>query len=326
MNKFVKIVSFFTIFIGLVALTCFTSYNVNANEINESYDYSYDLEISNNSYYFSVSRDINYYYAFNHFEDYSFDVDILYNNINYTKCFIIFRDGGILIQLSDIINNSNLTIFSCYLLDTPDYYNFDRFNLFNDNVYTIALEPTINYFFNFENFINNGYYTFNQSINGLTFTDYTFYSFWTGFDINGTLVYLNEDGYYLFNKILLDPRQSYFSLSMFSVNVQSSSYEISGSFTNDNDFLRYLYLDNQYIDTFLYEYLNNNGIFAFSYAGLTPNASFWDVINAYINIPNTVIAGMLDFSIFNGTTLLLIFATLIIIVFAVKIIKMINWR
>lgn len=318
---------FVSIFVFFLCIFCLIPIGVNANEINESYNFEYDLQITNNSYYFSVSRNIDYNYAFSNFENYSFDIDILYEDINYQSCSILISDGlgGILIQLVDIINNNRLDIFTWYDGDIPNYHNFDRFNLYNNNIYTIVLEPTINYFFNFENYINKGYYTFNQSIDGLTFNDYSFNGPITDFKINGTLVYLNEDGYYLFNVISLNPTQDYFDLSMFNVNNQTASYEIFGNFTSDTDFLRYWYLDSQFIDTFLYEYLNNNGVFAFSYGGLDNNATFWDVINSYVNIPNTIIGGMLGFSIFNGTTLLIIFATITIIVLAIKVIKMVNW-
>lgn len=327
MNKVFKIVSFFTVFLGLVAFFGFLCFPVKANEINESYDYNYNLEISNNSYYFSVSRNIDYNYVFQNFESFSFDIDILYNNINYNSCSITISQalGGIEITLIDLINNNRLLIFNYYDGGIAEYNNFDRFNLYNNTIYYIYLNPILNYFFNFENYILKGYYTFNQSIEGLEFENYNFNSPLTDFELIGTLVYLNEEGYYLFDSLSLNPTQDFFDLRMFNVNNQITSYEIYGQFTNDTDFLRYWYLDNQYIDTFLYEYLNNNGVFAFSYGGLDNNATFWDVINSYVNIPNTIIGGMLGFSIFNGTTLLIIFATITVIVLAIKIIKMVNW-
>lgn len=324
-NKWLRI--FYPIFLFILILLIIMIPVVSANEITESYYYGYDLEITNDSYYMSVSTHIDYNYIFdNDFETISFSVDILHNNINYNLCYIIISNiSGIVIRLVDGINDISLDIYSWYVGQTHNYYNFNRFNLFNNSVYTIVLNPTINYFFNFENYINKGYYTFNQSISGLDFNYYNFHGVITNYNLNGSLVYLNEDGYYLFNYINLNPTQNYFTLKMFRVGYENTSYGINGNFTNETDFLRYWYLDNQYIDTFVYKYLINNGYFGFSYTGLDTNASFWDVINAYVNIPNTVISGMLDFSIFNGSTLLLIFATISIIVLAVKIIKLVNW-
>ena len=331
MKKVIKYSLYCSLFLFLFSIFCLIPVGVSANEINESYDYEFIFSVDNNSYFMQLNQDI-----INDTEMLDYlstlpsrtltGIRVSINDVFYNQLIVNtnITTRTLEIFFYNVQNGDYLVLLSSYNASIYNYYS-ERINLYFDRTYNFTMFEILNICFDFTNDIEKGYYTFNQSIDGLNFTNYSFNGPITDFDINGTLVYLNEDGYYLFNALSLNPTQDYFDLSMFNVNNQSSSYEIFGQFTNETDFLRYWYLDNQTIDTILYEYLSNNGVFAFSYGGLDNNATFWDVINSYVNIPNTIIGGMLGFSIFSGTTLLVIFATITIIVLAIKVIKMVNW-
>lgn len=319
------------IFVFVFSFSFLKPFDVNANEVNDTYNFEYSFDVDNSSYYMQLRQDViyetnNLIYLSSLPSRSLIGLNIVVDGVFYNQ--LIFNTNSIErnveIFLYSTVDDSFLILLSVYDATYYSFYN-ERFSMYNGVSYNFTMFEGLNICFNFTNDIEQGYFTFNQSLIGLDFSNYSFVSSSTDYKINGTLVYLNNDGFYLFDLITLNPTQRYFNLSMFDINNDNSSYDILNNFTNDTDFLRYWYLDSQTIDTVLYEYLSNNGVFQFSYGGLDRNASFWELINAYVNIPNTIIGGMLGFSIFKGTTILVIFATITIIVLAIKVIKMVNW-
>lgn len=297
---------------------------VNANEVNGSYIYRYELNVNDNSYYIQLNDINNYfdYYVIAGENQYEMYVEI--NGKIYDRLIINNSEnlGGIEIYFYDLETNDIYYLLRWY--QEVEYIDKHRYNLYYDkNNYMINLDHTINIFMYFSNKIS-GYYTFNRDLQGLNFIDYDFNDSITTYKINGSLVYQTIENNYLFNNLEINPNNPELNIYLFNPSGKDTNYYVDGTFTED--YLRYFYFDSQYIDTILYEFLKLNGVFEFSYAGLGYHTSFWDLINAYVNIPVEIIKGILDISIFNtGITILVVFASILTIFIAFKIVKLINW-
>lgn len=327
-----KIIFAFTCFLCLTLSFLFSNINISANQLNSSYDFNSTILIDDNNYFISLAdgltadRLFDYYLTF---DSNSYDIQLYINNVYYNHLFVRNSEnlGGIEIGFYNLETNVTYWLLRWYPGDNAEgnieYINTNRFNIFyDDNDYGIITDETFNAFFYVSTKIN-GYYTFNQSLVAVNLPSNDFQSDSYNYEtINGTFVYQTENNYYLFSGVTYSYIDNYIIFDMYS----TSGYDdliIDSSFADNN--LRYVYFDNQYIDYYLYNWLETNGTFDYVYHN-PKNASFWEIINAYVNIPITIISSMLSVSIFEtGVTLLLVFATLITIVIAFKVVKMLNW-
>lgn len=327
-----KIIFAFTCFLCLTFTFLFSNINLSANQLNSSYNFNSTILIDDNNYFISLAEGLTNDRLNDYFltlDTNSYDVIVYINNTVYTQLFVINSEGlgGIEIGFYNTETNDYF-----YLLrwfpggngeENIELINTNRFNLFYDNNdYGLMTDETFNTFFYVSTKIN-GYYTFNQSLVAVNLPSNDFQTDSYNYkSINGTFVYQTENNYYLFSGVTYSYIDNYIIFDMYS----TSGYDdliIDTSFTDKN--LRYVYFDNQYIDYYLYNWLETNGTFDYVYYN-PKNASFWEVINSYVNIPITIISSMLSVSIFEtGVTLLLVFATLITIVIAFKVVKMLNW-
>lgn len=318
MKKFSKLfISFF-----VLSLFCLFPLSLKANSFRGTYDFTTDLHINNDSYFLKVRNDINFndvilnYNGQNVFEE---DLCVSINNINYDALRVDINFGSV---YASFYNTSNDTEFVLINYGSTEYIYNSYISLYDNYDYILRLQPTLNLLFSFENKIS-GYYTFNTSINDINFYDYNFIEPTQEFKITGSLVY-PVDNYYLFYGFESPLNSDIFSILMYSPNGDSYYYEFDEFFSENTEFLRYLYFDNQFIDSLLYEFLVLNGDFKFSMPKSYYNVTFWDLINAYVNIPVQIIHNVLDFTIFNTElTLLAIFGTMLAIVLAIKVGKMI---
>lgn len=304
--------------------------SLKANELNGSYNFTSTIGIDNNNYFISLTPNLTderlqEYYL--NLDDNTYDINIYINNIYYNHLFVRNNEylGGIEIGFYNTETYTTYWLLRWYPRgeDRLEYINSNRFNIyFDDNTYGITTDETFNTFF-YVSVKISGYYTFNQTLTSVHLPNNDFATDSYQYErINGSFVYQTENDYYLFRGLTYSYVDNYIIFDMYS-SKSIDDLIIDSSFTNNN--LRYVYFDNQYIDYYLYNWLENNGTFDFVYYN-PKNASFWEIINAYINIPITIISSILSVSIFEtGLTLLLVFATLITIVIAFKVVKMLNW-
>lgn len=296
-----------------------------ANEINGSYDYSYNLGINNDSYYLVVNEDMSNTTLLDIFENginYTYSITLVNDNVIYDSIRIISSDGlgGVLCYAFDTSSSSRLDLFEWFNNTLNIHYN-KKLSMYNDIDYTIITDNIFNELFKVQNRIN-GFYTFNNHIQALTFNSYNFNEPTTDYTIKGSLVYSTETNYYLISEMSLNVRTTAFAVSLYNVSNGAENYDIIDSFSDDEQNLRYLYFDTQYIDTYFYQWLKLNGIFDLVFQ--PTDIGFTDLFSAFANIPITMFRSLLDFSIFNttGTTLLIIFASGLVIALAIKVVRL----
>lgn len=313
---------FWSIFILFLCVFCLINIKVSANKINGTENYQDSITVNDHSYYIQLNE-VDYSLIPYSIGGGTYKIYVEIDNVEYDELIIANSEGlgGIEIYFFNSKNYNNYPLLNYY--GEIEYINKSKFNLYyNDTPYTINTNYSFNVFMYMSNRIS-GYYTFNT-----TLTPYNVLpqgnTYENRYDLYASMVYQTETNYYLINGVNVYYNQGALMYYMYSPNGEINFIDIGNKFKNDYE--RYIYFDSQYIDNVLYEWLKINGVFEFSYAGLGYHTSFWELVNAYVNIPIEIIKGILDISIFNtGVTILVVFASILAIFIAFKIVKLINW-
>lgn len=331
---------------SFLLIFCFTLKGVNASTLQSTYDYTSTITIDSDNVYMGINENFvtndnirNLYYEYEAMSEvsYAYNKTGIYIEVNgniYNQIIVQLgrRIGGIEVFLFNTGNGNSYILFAWYR-SIDDFYTYNNskvnFVMRNNEEYTISIDDRIyNQLFNFYVHVQNGYYTSNRSltnISNLTFA--TELDEFTTFSLRGSLVYASPEGYYFFDHIKIDMNSNFPRCYLYLSFPNGSNYEeylISSQYEN-REWLRSWYLSNQYMDYYLYEWLDTNGIWEFNYASVEYDASFWDIINPFINMPATIMKSFLDISIYNtGVSILGIVATFITIVIAIKVVRMVK--
>lgn len=320
-----------------ILLTCcffivLIPFNSNAQKVNGTYDYSYNLSINNSSYYISINDDIDFSYLNSNTNNFSYSINSNYNGIYYNQIDFLYSDGygGYLISLYNSFTNNRLSWFNyatgSNTINKSEIFIYDKYiSIYNGTPYNFITEINFNKIFNISNYIG-GFYTFNNQRSRISFISFGTQIAPYEFDIYGSLVYQTDARYYLLNKIAINMKDSIYAyFVLFDSNGNEAQHNID-TFTNDTQYLRFYYFDYQYIDTYVYQWLNANGVWALNngdYLNSNTNNSFVELFDAFANIPITILRSLLDFSVFSSSlTLFTIFATGVCVIVAIKIVKM----
>lgn len=296
---------------------------------NENYyNYNYNLNITDSSYYLSVENNIDDELVDNLIETgANVNLQNLYiyiDNIRYDKLTLVANLdglGGLECFLFSSVTNERMPLLSYYVGVGVDYRYNGIIQLYKNNSYVIQLSEPLNLVLNFQNKVA-GFYTFNKKFSGLGISLNDSNYFYTNFSLKGSWTYQNDTGAFIesIDLNIEDPQS-------LSINTKTYGGALAGisifeSF-DDMDEYRYIYLSPQYVDSILYDWLKLNGTFDFVLPLETYNVSFFDVVNAYMNIPIKIMSSFWSFSVFNtGFTILTIFATILAIALAIKVGKM----
>lgn len=319
------------LFIGILIASNLLSLKANSlsSIANENYyNYNYNLNITDSSYFLSVENNIDDELIDNLVETGSYvnqqNLYIYINNIRYdTLTLVADLDGlgGLECFLFSSTTNERMPLYSYYVGIGEDYRYNGIIQLYKNNSYVIQLSEPLNLILNFQNKVA-GFYTFNQNYYGLdiSLNDSNYY--YTNFSLKGSWTYQNDTGAFI-ESIDLNIESPY----SLSINTKTYGGALAGVsiFENFDDMeqYRYLYLSPQYIDSILYDWLKLNGTFDFVLPLENYNVSFFDVVNAYMNIPVQIMSSFWSVSVFNtGYTILTIFATILAIALAIKVGKM----
>lgn len=295
---------------------------LSANDINGTENYQDTIIVNDYSYYIQLAS-VDYSLIPYSIGGGTYDINVKIDNIIYDRLIIVNSEnlGGIEISFYNSLSNDFYYLLRYY--GNIEYINKNKFNLYyNDTPFIIDTDYPFNLFMYLSNKIS-GYYTFNTTLipysvlpQGNTYEN--------RYDIYASMVYQTETNYYLINGINVFYNQGAIMYYMYSPSGDITFIDIGNQF--ENDYERYIYFDSQFIDNVLYEWLKMNGVFEFSYGGLGYGQNFWDLVNAYVNIPINIISSILDISIFNtGITILVVFSSIIAIFIAFKIVRLINW-
>lgn len=325
---FIFLCCLFTFGLGLIFATSVKANSLSSIANENYYNYNYSLNINDSSYYLSIADNIN--------EELVNEIILEGANVNQQNLYIYINNvrydnlrlvanldniGGLECFLRNSNTNERVDLYS-YSLGSGEEMRYDGIiQLYKNNSYTIELNKDLNVILNFQNKVA-GFYTFNQDYRGLNITLNTGSYYYTNFALKGSWTYQNDTGAFI-ESIDINVKEPY------SISINTRTYtgnlagvSIFGSF-EDMEQYRYLYLSPQYIDSILYDFLKLNGTFDFVLPLEHYNVSFFDVVNAYMNIPISIMSSFWNVSVFNtGYTLLTIFATILAIALAIKVGKM----